>query len=380
MPGTLRIARIGGIQIGLHVSWFVIFGLVLWSLSNVYFPVRHPEWETRLHWLAGLITTILFFVSVLLHEVAHSIVARRVGIEVHEITLFIFGGVASLTREADKPRHEFSIAVAGPLASLLLAVLFGAVLMASRNVSGAWITIPAIAFWLAVINLMLAVFNLLPAFPMDGGRALRALIWGATRDHWLATRISAGLGQGVAYLMILGGILLAISGAVFNAIWIILVGVFLSNAANSGYKQAKMKEQLRGITVDEAMTRSVQAVDPAISLREAYLNFFQVHKMRVLPVVEHNGQLVGVLPYEALRRIPVQSWEGTSVAEAMMAVSETTTVSPEDALDSVIDSLDNQETDETPVVEHGHVVGLLTRSGVFEILQLRERQKQRPAA
>lgn len=380
MRGTIKVARLMGIEVGLHFSWFAIFAVVLWSLGAVYFPARFPAWETGSLWVAAGLATFLFFASVLVHELAHSAAARSLGMEVQDITLFAFGGMASIAREAEKPRHEFFIAVVGPLASFALALFFAGLSSLSLPLGRQYQPLAAAFSWLATINLLLAIFNMIPGFPMDGGRVLRAVLWGLTGNRWLATRVAVWLGRGLAYMLILGGIMLAFSGAVFNAIWLIFVGWFLNQAAETGYRQARLRTHLKGITVNQAMSRSYPVAAPDMTLSEAYVTFFQPTRLTALPVVEAGETMLGIVHYDTLRRIPVERWASTNLREAMTGIAETRTVAPEDDLDDVLDSVDGDEFTETPVVEQGRVVGFLTRNGVLEVLRFQEQRERRPAA
>lgn len=378
MQGSLKIARVMGIQIAVHFSWFAIFALVTWTLSAVYFPTRYPAWSPQTAWYAGVLTSVLFFASVLAHELAHSVVARRLGLEVESITLFVFGGMASIVREAERPRHEFAIAFVGPLSSLGLGLGFAlAGLIAER--AAAMEVAGAVAWWLATINVMLALFNLVPGFPMDGGRVLRSLLWGATRNFWLATRIAATAGLVVAYLLMLGGLFLAVTGAFFNAAWVILVGWFLSNSAHASYRQAKVRESLRGVTVGQAMTRDCQTVSPHLSLGEAFENYFRPQRLAAIPVVADDSRILGLLTHDNLKRVPMEYWDVTPVTEVMTGLADTQTVTPQDEVNEVLSALGGKDFEETPVVEGGHFVGLLTRRDVLDLLRGRGQRGRRGA-
>jgi Zn-dependent protease/predicted transcriptional regulator len=374
MQGSIRLARILGVQVGLHYSWFLVFVLVTWSLGAVYFPTRYPFWPAETAWAAGLTTSALFFASVLVHELAHSAVAQRLGLEVESITLFIFGGMASITREAERARDEFAIAIAGPASSVVLGFLFGVVGWLALTGGPALRVIGAIAWWLATINLMLGAFNLIPGFPMDGGRVLRSLIWGATRNYWLATRIAAFTGMGIAYLMMLGAVFVAVSGGLANAAWLVLVGWFLSSAAHASYRQARIRESLKGVTVDQAMERDYTPIPPYASLTEVFEKHFQTRRPVAVPVVAEEGTVLGVLTSGDLRRIPRERWTHTQVSELLHEPLDVPAVAPGDQVNDVLTTLGSREFAAAPVVDGGRLVGLLTQTGILDLIGHRRRR------
>ncbi len=371
MQGSVKFARVMGVQVRIHFSWFVIFALVTWSLSAIYFPMRYRAWTLEMAWTAGVLTSLLFFASVLAHELAHSALARRVGLQVEGITLFIFGGMASIASEAARARDEFAIAIAGPLSSLALGVVFTATAWGAVAVGPSLSVAAAISWWLATINLMLAIFNLIPGFPMDGGRVLRSLIWGATSDYWLGTRIAATAGLVVAYLLLLAGVFLAVTGALANALWLILIAWFLSKAAHASHRQATVRESLKGVKVDQAMSREYRTIHPYMTLREAFENHLRPHRLAAVPVVAEDARILGLLTEDDLQRVPPERWAVTSVNEAMTAVANARTVSPDDEVNEVLGMLGDGELDETPVVAGGRLVGLLSRRGILDLLRRR---------
>ncbi len=233
MESSVKLGRVWGIPIGLHWSWFLIFGLVTWSLALGYFPGEYPDLSLAACWLLGALTSALFFGSVLLHELGHTWAALREKMRVRGVTLFIFGGVAQLDDDPRSPGTEFRISVAGPLVSLALAVLFGALYLLDQAIP--YLAAPSL--WLARMNLMLALFNMIPGFPLDGGRALRAAIWKWTGDAHRATKVAAFTGQVFAFGFIAWGLWIIFQGAFFNGLWLILIGWFLQNAAAAAYAQ-----------------------------------------------------------------------------------------------------------------------------------------------
>lgn len=374
MQGSVRLGRIIGVEVGLHYSWFLVFGLVTWSLAAVYFPSRYPSWPVATTWTAGLITSILFFVSVLGHELAHSLVAKRIGLEVESITLFIFGGMASISRDTERARDEFAVAIAGPASSLALGLIFAVLGWAATAAGSDFRVVSAVAWWLATINVMLGIFNLIPGFPMDGGRVLRSIIWGASGNMWLATKAAAAIGLGIAYLMMLGGVFLAVTGSVANAVWLILVGWFLSSAAQASYRHARTQESLKGVTVNEAMDRDYQSVSPYASVGEALETYFRGSGLVAVPVLADDRRVLGVVTKADLQRIPSERRANTPVFEAMSDPEAAPLLAPEDQVNDVLNAIGSKEFAAAPVIADGRIIGLLTRSGILTLIRNRRRR------
>jgi Zn-dependent protease len=249
--GSITIGKLSGITINIDYSWFFIFLLVTWSLAVNYFPSVFPDWSIAQSIAAGLITSLLFFASVLAHELGHSITAQKHGIPVSSITLLIFGGLASITREPERPGIEFKIAIAGPLTSIVLGIIFWVLyfFLPSPSFDG----VAKIAFWLGWMNLVLAAFNLLPGFPLDGGRVLRAIIWKVSKNPNKATQWVSNIGKAIAYLMIAAGIVLMFTGNIINGLWLAFIGWFLSNAASGSSRRVSVQHELQKYTVAELM-------------------------------------------------------------------------------------------------------------------------------
>lgn len=264
MKSSLRLGRVFGIEIGLDYSWFIVFALVTWSLAGHVFPMAYPAWSRGLMWGIGVLTSLLFFASVLAHELGHSLVSQRNGVPVRRITLFVFGGIAEMTREPRRPWHEFAMALAGPAVSLALGIAF---LVLSRTVGNAT-PVEGLASWLARINLMLAAFNLIPGFPLDGGRVLRALVWATTGSFARATHLAATTGQIVAYGLMAWGVFRGFSGDWVNGIWMAFIGWFLLSTAQTSLRQVTLEQMLRGHTAREVMMVDCPRVPPDLSVRQ----------------------------------------------------------------------------------------------------------------
>src|SRR5437667_908185 len=277
MPGSLRIGKIAGIDIDIHVSWMIILVLLTVSLATGWFPQLYPGWSTATYWLIAFLSSLLLFVSVLLHELAHSLVARRRGLPVKSITLFIFGGVSNIEREPTSPGVEFQMAVVGPLTSLLIGIVCFLLQLPLRGSNS---PLEGILTYLAVTNVLLGIFNLIPGFPLDGGRVLRSIIWKVTGSLQKATRAAAIIGQVIAFLFILWGIWQFFGGNVLNGFWIGFIGWFLLVSAQSANSQVMLQSVFRGVTVGEVMNRAPIMVPADISLQKLVDDYFLRYGIR----------------------------------------------------------------------------------------------------
>jgi len=374
MPGMLgnsvRLFRIAGIDVGVHVSWLVIFGLVTWSLAVGVFPDAPglgglPEWQ---YWLLGAITALLLFASVVVHELAHSLVAKSRGLGVRSITLFIFGGVSNLAGEAKKPSIEFVIAIVGPLTSLLIAAAAFTVDLASSP--GA--LVDAVLSYLVFINVALGLFNLLPGFPLDGGRVLRAVAWNWTGSLRRGTEIAAFAGQLVAWGLLLYGFwLILVEGLFINGIWIGAIGWFLQNAAHASLQQVLVEQRLRGARVADVVELDPTVVAPDTTIAILIDDYFLRGNRRAVPVVA-DGRLVGMVTVGDVREVPRDRWAATTVGEVMGGRDGMVTVRSRSTLQEALEALAKGDFEQVPVVDDGALVGVLTRADVVRQIQLRE--------
>jgi len=365
---SFSIGSILGIRIALHPSWLVIAFLVTYSLAASSLPANFPGWDTAQYWAVAAAVAVLFFGSVLAHELSHALVARRYGIAVRDITLFVFGGAATLEGDARTPRQEALIAFAGPLASLLLGGLFFVLglLVAQQQVA-------AVIGWLAFINLTLGVFNLIPGFPMDGGRILRALIWKLRGDQLAATRSAATVGRVFGYLLIAFGAFLAFQGRVFDGIWIALIGWFISTVAESSVAQASLQRMLRGVKVRDVMEADPPSVTPNETVAELVNERLMRGEHRSFLVRHVDGGLAGIVTLSDIRRVAREDWPTARVTDIMTRHGDLARVGPDDELDSALDVLQEREVNQLPVVdEDGRtVLGLLTRAGILRLVDTR---------
>ncbi|MBI4492519.1 MAG: site-2 protease family protein [Chloroflexi bacterium] len=367
MNGTLHLGRIAGISIELHYSWFFVFVLLTLSLAVGFFPVNFPTLGPTATWVASAASAILLFVAVLLHELSHSFVARARGMEVQSITLFIFGGMSNIRGEPRSALDEFLMAVAGPLASFALgAVCFGLTRLGLPT--------PALAVlsYLALVNVLLGVFNLIPGFPLDGGRVLRSILWGTTHNLRRATLWAAGVGQGVAWLFILGGFYIAFfEGALLSGIWLALIGFFLNSAAEASRAQASVRERFRGVRVADLMSPRPVVVGPDLPLEDLVERFVLERNLRALPVVE-DDRLMGIITLVDVRHIPRDRWPYVAVGQVMTPAERLKVVEPDDPLALAVALLGQDDFHQVPVVRSGRLVGLLTRSQIIRFLQVRD--------
>jgi Zn-dependent protease/CBS domain-containing protein len=371
MGQGIRIGRIFGIQIALHPSWFVIFAIVTYTMAVGQLPRTFKTWDEGLYWVVGALISLLFFASVLAHELSHSLLARRFGIRVKDITLFIFGGASTLEGEAQRPRDEALIAAAGPLTSLAI----GALLLGLDAATGQE-QLVAIFGWLGFINISLGLFNLIPGFPMDGGRILRAILWKIRGDRNAATRNAAGVGRLFGYLLIAGGVFLIFQGGnLFMGVWLALIGWFLSNAAESAVAQLTVEHALKGIKVREVMESDPASITPNESVNDLVNERLIRGEHRSFLVRHDDGGLAGIVTLSDVRRMPRENWEAARVTDIMTRYADLATIAPDAELEAALKLLQEREVNQLPVVtdEGRTVVGLLTRAGILRLIEARMR-------
>jgi Zn-dependent protease/CBS domain-containing protein len=364
----ISLFKIAGIQIVIDYSWFIIFALIVWSLSAGYFPSRYPEAAAATYWGAGLLAALLFFLSIIIHELSHSLVAVASGIEIPSITLFIFGGVSRLSEEAKDPATELKIAIVGPLSSFALAVVFWLV---TRVTAGQPQLITEVFRYLAIINLALGVFNLMPGFPMDGGRVLRAFIWWRGGSLTRATRIASDVGKSFAVvLMILGGVQI-FAGALIGGVWLLFIGMFLRGVAQSGYQELVMRQSLEGVRVDEVMIEDVVSVPPDLSLRHLVDDFFLVHGYRGFPVVR-DGRPIGVVRIEDVKGVPKEDFDRETVESVMVPMSEAYRIAPDAPLTDALKQMGKNGVGRLIVISHEEMKGMITKLGLQRLVEVRQ--------
>jgi len=366
MRGNVTLGKILGIPLRLNYTWFIIF---IWlTVSLVFYaPVHAYPIQQRI--ILGVLTSVLFFASIITHELAHSILAMHNNIPVKDITLFVFGGVSQITKEASSPRAELSIAVVGPLTSLALAGIFYGLhfLLVGAHQSLA----ASLMLWLALINVVIAAFNSIPGFPLDGGRVFRALVWRRTGDYRRATSIASRVGQGIGYAFIAAGILLILAFQLwFNGMWLALIGWFLSDAARASYQQVVVRDLLAGVTARQVIDYSCPMIPPHMSLMELVQQY-------VLPtgrdcfIVSWGAGLEGVITLQQIKKVPQARWATTSVQEVMTPAGRLKVAYADQDLISVLQEMTGETAEHIAVMEGGNVVGIIDRQSIARFVRAR---------
>jgi Zn-dependent protease len=351
----------------LHISWFLVFALITLSLGTSYFPNINPEAPSILNLGLAVVTSLLLFGSVLAHELGHSFVALRERLPVRGITLFIFGGVAQIEKEPESPGAELRIAIAGPLTSLGLAMLFG----------GLWLTAPEASFlkapamYLARINFILAFFNLVPGFPLDGGRVLRALVWWRTQSYSRATKVATFSGQLVAYGFIGFGVISMFIGQISSGLWLIFIGWFLQNAASSAAYQLKVQEKLSGVTVEQAMTQDCAHIPGLTTLQQIVQGWVLTKGQHCFYVSDSYGNIRGMLTLQDITRVPQTKWRFTTAEQLMTPFNRLLRIDPGMDLLDAVKAMDEAKITQAPVMRDERLVGTLSRERVQQYLGLR---------
>jgi Zn-dependent protease/CBS domain-containing protein len=385
----LRVFRIFGIDVHIDWSLMIIFFLILTSLALGLFPAWHPDWSPALSWTVAFFAAVLFFTSVLVHELSHALVGRRHGVEIPRITLFVFGGMAHVEREPQKWRAELWMAAVGPVTSLVLGFLF--LFLAGTGIDRAEIDLerpeallrelaplPTLLLWLGQINILLGIFNLVPGFPLDGGRVLRAILWGITGNLRRATRWAAGLGQGFAWLLIATGFLMILGVRVpifgtgpIGGIWLAFIGWFLNNAALMSYKQLLTREALEGIPVSRLMQTRFESVAPDITVQKLVDEHLLRSGQHAFPVVS-GERLAGIVCLEDINRLEPARRASTTVREIMTPAERLATVEPRTDAHDALTLLAQRQLNQLPVVESSRIRGLVRREDILNWLALHE--------
>ncbi len=365
----MRIGKILGIPIFLHSTWVIIFAAITYSLA-MQFEQQNPGWTPAQQWSVGVFTSVLFFASLLFHELAHSVVAQFYKIRVLSITLFIFGGVASIERDPSKAIQEFNIAIAGPLASGILAgAFFGMYLLFPSSQ-----TVAALSDWLWKTNAMLAIFNLLPGFPLDGGRIFRAIIWGATKNFSKATRVAGASGRLIAYAMILLGGFGVFKGYLAPGLWSVFIGFFLLNAAQESVAQAAIRENLTGLRAADVMSNEVPTVGRAISLEDYGAEVLRTGRRCHLVITD--DRLVGMMNVHTLNSVPRDEWAHNSVQAVMIPRDRILWATPDEPLLGLLERLLTADINQMPIVSGSddgaaHIIGMVSRDSILRVMQTR---------
>lgn len=387
MRNGFRIGRIFGISIYIDWSWIFIFLLVTWNLAGAVFPSLHPNWSIVLDLGVGLAASLLFFASVLAHELAHSLVAIARGLPVRRITLFIFGGVSNIEREPPSPLTEFLVAVVGPLTSIILGVIFLILGGSNRGIVVSLSIgqlqslsrldpVSTLLLWLGPINIILGIFNLIPGFPLDGGRVLRSIFWGASHNLRQSTRWATGISHIIAWLFILAGVSMAFGiqipffgTGIISGIWLAFIGWFLNNAASQTYHQVVVEDMLEGVSVARLMRTDTSSVSPDVPVSDLVYNHIMGSDERAFPVLT-GDQLVGLVCLEDVRKVPRAEWDNTRVNQIMTPVDKLELATPREDANDAFNKLARKDVNQMPVVQDGHLVGMLRRSDILRWLQM----------
>ncbi|MEM9512180.1 MAG: site-2 protease family protein [Cyanobacteria bacterium J06642_2] len=368
MNGSLRVGTLFGIPFYIHPSWFLVLGLVTLSygsgLANLF-----PASAGSLPWLLGLTAALLMFASVLAHELGHSFVAIAQGIEVKSITLFLFGGLASLDKESRTPAGAFGVAIAGPAVSLVLFALFSAL----KAISGLAVPLVALSGLLASVNLALALFNLIPGLPLDGGNILKALIWQVTDNPYKGTKLAARAGQAFGWLAVAAGVIPWLTTGSFGNFWYAVIGWFLLRNADRAAQSADLSDRMSQLTAADAVTPDSPIVSEQLTLRQ-FANTYVIGKMtwRQYLVTNLEGQLTGTLSVNDLKRIPVETWPQVEVKELMRPYENKTTIAADASLLDAVKALEERKLSELSVLDHeGQLLGLLEKTAIPELLRSR---------
>jgi Zn-dependent protease len=371
---NIPVGRILGIPIGLDYSWFVIFGLLTWMLAGSYYPAEFKNWPPLMYWLVGAATALLLFVSVLLHELGHSVVALRYNIPVRSITLFLFGGVAQIGAEPPSAVAEFLIAIAGPLVSLTLAAVFYAVepLVAGME------PLLGLVKYLAYINLALVLFNLIPGYPLDGGRVFRAIVWAITKNMRRATLIAANVGRFFAMVFIFVGVWQMFSGNFGGGLWIAVIGWFLDNAASAQVHQVMFQGLLVGHRVSQAMNTQCASVLGSLTLQDLVDKHILTSGQRCF-LVNRSDDTVGLMTLHRIKEVPRSEWVTTSAAQVMLPWEELKRVDPDAELWAALQEMDRDGVNQMPVTRDHKVIGMLSREDVITFLRTLQELGAQPA-
>jgi Zn-dependent protease/CBS domain-containing protein len=369
--GSFKIGRISGIDIEINYTWFIIFFLVAAALAFAYFPTVYPQLSVTVNIINGVLTAILFFASVLFHELMHSSVAQRNGLMIKKITLFIFGGVSQMEEEPPTAGVEFRMAIAGPLSSIVLAFVFGGIFFALTQ-AGASAAFFAPYGWLALINALLGVFNMVPGFPLDGGRVFRSILWAWTKDIKKATKIASLFGQGFAYSLIIFGLFMIFRGFL-DGLWLILIGWFLNNAARGSYQQLLLRTQLGDVNVEKLMIKDIETIGSDVNLQNLVDDYFVKLKVSWLPVVGDEGKLLGVVSLNDVKAVDQDRWGETLIKEVLQHAPADRIISSKDEAIAALMQMSQENLEQLLVVDEERLVGEVYRKDIVSLLKIKSR-------
>lgn len=367
MFNSFRIARLGGIDIEINASWLIILALLTFTLAEGVFPAQYEGWHTATYWAIGFVSAVLLFATVLVHELAHAIVAIRRGLPVPKITLFIFGGVSHLSRNPREAGEEFAIAIAGPATSLAIAIVCALLALAMMDLNDQALAIFA---YLATVNVLLAVFNMLPGFPLDGGRVLRSLVWKQTKSFGRATAVAGRVGELVGYgIMAAGLMFLLFGGSIIGGIWFIVIGWFLNGAARGEAQSVELERMLGRLTARDVMQREFHTIPPWTPLQRFVDDYVLDRGVRAV-IVASEGQAEGILTVTDLRKVPREEWPAAPARRVMTPREKVRTVSADEKAVEVLRIVSDEGLNQVPVIDGGQVVGMISRRELLARVEL----------
>ena len=361
---SIPLGRVFGIPLRIDYSWFLIFALITWTLATGYFPAEFKGWPAAEYWVVGVITAIVFFASVLLHELGHSLVAMRYKITVNSITLLIFGGVSEIKSEPISALSNFWISISGPIVSLLLAGIFGLLAVIFSTIE----PLLALTKYLAYINLLLGAFNLIPGFPLDGGGVLMSIVWGITHKRHLGIMVAANVGSFFAYIFIALGAYQVLNGSFLNGLWTVFIGWFMLNASGGEVRREKIKSELAGHKVSEAMSLGYTII-PADTTIQYLVDEHILGGSRRSFIIQKGDAVVGMLTMHALQVIPKEKWTTTTVEQVMIPNSQMKQINPDTEIWMAIEEMDRDGVNQLPVMQGAGIQGMLTREDVISFIR-----------
>jgi Zn-dependent protease/predicted transcriptional regulator len=370
---SFKIFQIFGIEIRIDYSWFIIFALIAYFFGFSYFPSILPNTKIYIIAIITIISALLFFFSILFHEVSHSVVAIKNKIPVKRITLFVFGGIAQIEKEPDSAQKEFLISIAGPLSSYFLALIFGLIWFFTKSIP----EINEPAKYLALTNIILGTFNLLPGFPLDGGRVLRSILWKSSKDYEKATLIATNVGRGIGFAIILWGVIYLFTANFFNGIWLIFIGWFLQSSASQSYSQIIIEKSLKGIKVKDVINTNIVTAPANITVKEFVDNWFMKYPFGKFPVIdtENDDKYLGIVTLNDIKNLPQEKWDSTKVGEIVNIYIEEDKVDMDMELYDAMKKLNDANISSLVVVENSKIIGLLTKSDILKLIKVKSTLK-----
>ncbi|NLT67624.1 MAG: CBS domain-containing protein [Acidobacteria bacterium] len=366
----ITLFRIGGIDIVIDYSWFIIFFLVIYTMAESYFPQAHQDYSVQQYWIMGTAAAVLLFMSILLHELAHSFVAIKLGVRITSVRLLVFGGLSQASSEPQNGRDEFLIAVAGPATSMALGVFF-LVVYSYFNIAGMVTPVASVAGWLAFANILLALFNIIPGFPLDGGRILRAFLWDRWNDMGKATRVVSQVGNGFALFLILFGILqILLAQSLLSGLWLVFIGLFMKQSALGSYQAVMLRRALSGVQIRQIMTEDVVKVDWLISIEDLIQKYVYKHQFTDFPVFNRD-EFIGMVSLEEVKKIAKDLRIFKQVRDIMTPVELVPCLKPSDDATEALSRMVSGDIGRMPVVEDGRLLGIVSRHDIMNFFKIK---------